>query len=134
MILTPRQVEVRHWHIFCGLGGGARGFNLGSARVGNDHAAFRCLGGVDSDRAAIEDFGRLAGVRGTVLDLFSRELTRQSFNPELHFWLAQANYRLGNLREAGRHLELAQQNSTTPKDTALYAAKLGWLRAHGLQQ
>lgn len=67
-------------------------------------------------------------------ELFRKELVRQSYNPELHFWLAQANYRLGNLREAGRHLELAQQNSTTPQDTALYAAKLGWLRAHGLLQ
>jgi site-specific DNA-cytosine methylase len=36
-------------------------------------AKFRCLGGIDSDPAAIEDFGRLAGVPGTVMDLFDRE-------------------------------------------------------------
>jgi len=32
--------EIRHFHLFCGLGGGARGFNRGSARVGNMQAVF----------------------------------------------------------------------------------------------
>jgi hypothetical protein len=27
--------EIRHFHLFCGLGGGAKGFNNGEARVGN---------------------------------------------------------------------------------------------------
>ena len=36
-------------------------------------ADFRCIGGVDVDPASIRDFGRLAGVPGTVLDLFDRE-------------------------------------------------------------
>ncbi|MFY9514337.1 MAG: hypothetical protein WAQ05_25505, partial [Rubrivivax sp.] len=62
-------------------------------------------------------------------DLFRREAARQAYNPEVHFWLAQASWRLGDLRDADRHLELARQNSTTPQDHALYAAKLGWLRA-----
>ncbi len=65
--------EIRHFHLFCGLGGGARGFNRGSARVGSMVADFRCLGGIDVDPASIRDFGRLAGVPGTVLDLFDRE-------------------------------------------------------------
>ncbi len=65
--------EIRHFHLFCGLGGGAAGFNQGHARVGSLQARFRCLGGVDSDPAAIRDFERLAGAPGTVLDLFSRE-------------------------------------------------------------
>ena len=65
--------EIRHFHLFCGLGGGARGFNRGSARVGNMVADFRCIGGIDVDAASIRDFGRLAGVPGTVLDLFDRE-------------------------------------------------------------
>lgn len=67
------RIEIRHFHLFCGLGGGARGFNRGEARVGNMQARFRCLGGVDVDPAAIKDFERLAGVPGTVLDMFSRE-------------------------------------------------------------
>lgn len=69
--LTDRR-EIRHFHLFCGLGGGARGFNQGEARVGNMEAVYRCIGGVDVVAAAIADFGRAAGVRGTVLDMFSR--------------------------------------------------------------
>jgi len=66
-------IEIRHFHLFCGLGGAALGFNRGEARVGSLRARFRCIGGVDSDPAAVRDFGRLAGVSGTVLDLFDRE-------------------------------------------------------------
>jgi len=69
--MTP--VEIRHFHLFAGLGGGARGFNLGEARVGNMVAKYRCIGGIDNDPAAMRDFARLAGVPGTVLDMFDRE-------------------------------------------------------------
>ena len=65
--------EIRHFHLFAGLGGGARGFNRGNARVGNLKAQFRCIGGVDVDAAAIADFERLVGVPGTVMDLASRD-------------------------------------------------------------
>jgi len=68
--------EILHFHLFSGLGGGARGFNRGEARVGNLKARFRCLGGIDVDPAAVRDFSRLAGVAGTVLDLFTREQYR----------------------------------------------------------
>ncbi len=64
--------EIRHFHLFCGLGGGAAGFNLGEARVESVQAKFRCIGGVDVDAAAIKDFGKLSGVSGTVLDMFDR--------------------------------------------------------------
>lgn len=67
------NTEITHFHLFCGLGGGAAGFNRGRARVGSLEAQFRCLGGVDSDPASIADFGKLTGVPGTVVDLFSRE-------------------------------------------------------------
>ncbi|WP_054075868.1 DNA cytosine methyltransferase [Comamonas testosteroni] len=68
--------EIKHFHLFCGLGGGARGFNRASPRVGNLQARFRCIGGIDVDSASIRDFGRLTGVPGTVLDLFDREQYR----------------------------------------------------------
>lgn len=67
------MTEIRHFHLFCGLGGGAAGFNRGSARVGSKLATFRCLGGVDSDPSAVADFRRLSGVDGAVLDLFDRQ-------------------------------------------------------------
>lgn len=69
-------VEIRHFHLFCGLGGGARGFNRASPRVGNLQARFRCIGGIDVDPAAIRDFDRLAGAPGTVMDLFDRDQYR----------------------------------------------------------
>ncbi|MGY6564054.1 hypothetical protein [Billgrantia aerodenitrificans] len=55
------QREVKHFHLFWGLGAGAKGFNRGHARVGSMEARFRCIGGVDLDPAAIADFGRLTG-------------------------------------------------------------------------
>jgi site-specific DNA-cytosine methylase len=66
------EVELRHFHFFCGVGGGALGFNRGKAQVGNRRARFRCIGGIDVDARAIRDFDRHVGVRGTVLDLFDR--------------------------------------------------------------
>lgn len=63
-------VEFRHFHFYCGLGGAAKGFNRGRARVAQLAARFRCIGGIDSDAAAVRDFSRAAGVPGTVLDLF----------------------------------------------------------------
>ncbi len=72
-VSTTTYIDIKHFHLFCGLGGGARGFNKGHARVGTLEAKFRCIGGVDNDPAAIRDFNRLAGVPGTVLDLFNRE-------------------------------------------------------------
>lgn len=67
------EIEIRHFHLFCGLGGGARGFNRGRAEVGNMRAKFRCIGGIDSDPAAAQDFARLTGTRATCRDLFDRE-------------------------------------------------------------
>jgi len=73
---TPDHRTIKHAHLFCGLGGGARGFNQATARVGTLEGDFRCLGGIDVDPQAIRDFHRLAGVPGTCLDLFDREQYR----------------------------------------------------------
>ena len=82
------EIEIRHFHLCCGVGGGARGFNRGRAQVGSLRAKFRCIGGVDVDPEAVRDFERLAGVRGTVLDLFDREQFR-----EFHGIEAPSNWR-----------------------------------------
>ena len=66
-------LEIRHAHLFAGLGGGAKGFNRARPRVGSLQGVFRCIGGIDVDAAAMRDFERLSGARGTVLDLFDRE-------------------------------------------------------------
>ena len=63
------------------------------------------------------------------IQLFSREIARDPYYHEFHFWLAQAYARLGQLEQAGKQLELAMSNSTTRGDHTLYAAKLQRLRA-----
>lgn len=65
--------EIRHFHMACGLGGGAKGFNAATPRAGGLVGKMRCIGGVDVDPAALRDFERATGTKGTVLDLFSRE-------------------------------------------------------------
>lgn len=68
-----QDIEIRHFHLFGGLGGGAKGFNAASARVGQLRARFRCIGSVDVDPAAGLDFARLAGATSTTIDLMDRE-------------------------------------------------------------
>lgn len=63
------------------------------------------------------------------IQLFSREIARDPYYHEFHFWLAQAYARLGQLAQADRQLELAMDNSTTRREHGLYAAKLQRLRA-----
>lgn len=74
--------EIRHFHLFCGLGGGAAGFDQANPRVGNMHGRYRCLGGVDVDPAAIADFDQLTGTKGTVLDMFDRDQYRDFHGAE----------------------------------------------------
>lgn len=66
------KVEIKHAHLFCGLGGGKKGFNRAKARVGNLESAYRCIGGIDVIPAAIRDFDNMGHGKGTVMDLFSR--------------------------------------------------------------
>lgn len=62
-----------HFHFCCGLGGGAAGFNRSKPIVGNIQAEWNCLGGIDVDPAGLRDFERLTGVKGTLMDLFTRD-------------------------------------------------------------
>lgn len=64
---------LKHFHMCCGLGGGAKGFNKAKPVVGNIQGEWVCIGGVDVDPAGLRDFERLAGVPGTLLDLFTRD-------------------------------------------------------------
>jgi site-specific DNA-cytosine methylase len=70
------MAEILHFHLFCGLGGGARGFNAGEARVGAFDAEFRCLGGIDVNPGTCRDFEQLAQAPATCLDLFDRQQYR----------------------------------------------------------
>lgn len=71
--LATTRRDIRHFHLFCGAGGGGKGFNKGHARVGQLVSRSRCIGGIDVDAAAIRDFEQQTGSRGTVMDLMSRD-------------------------------------------------------------
>ena len=62
-------------------------------------------------------------------DLFKREIARDAYNHEFHFWLAMAYYGLGDATQAREHLTVAMENSNTRSEHDLYAAKLDRLRA-----
>lgn len=62
-------------------------------------------------------------------DLFSREVDRAGYYHEFHFWLGVADWRLGDVEAARKHLALAMDNSTTRHQHDIYAAKLEWLRS-----
>ncbi|HZF78708.1 MAG TPA: tetratricopeptide repeat protein [Rubrivivax sp.] len=77
------------------------------------------------------ELGRQAMGRGdfeTARQQFARELRRQPHQHEVHFWAAQAHWQLGNRRDAAAHLQLAMENSNTPDNQRLYAAKLDSLK------
>jgi len=75
-MLSQHEVTFRHFHLFCGLGGGAKGFNRATSRVGPLKGRWECIGGIDVDPASVRDFTRAAGVPGTMRDLFSEEQYR----------------------------------------------------------
>ena len=60
--------------------------------------------------------------------LFEKEVARADYQAEFHFWLALANFKLGDIEPAQKHLKLALEHGVTRKDRELYAAKLAWLR------
>jgi tetratricopeptide (TPR) repeat protein len=62
-------------------------------------------------------------------DLFAREVARAGYYHEFHYWLGVANFRLGEMDQAKKHLTLAMENSTTRGDKDIYAAKLARLAA-----
>ena len=65
----------------------------------------------------------------TARDLFAREVARADYNHEFHFWLGLADWQLGDVAQARKHLQLAMDNSTTRGQHDLYAAKLAWLQS-----
>ena len=63
-------------------------------------------------------------------DLFAKEVSRAAHQSEFHFWLASAHIGLGEIREAQKHLALANEYSATPKERALYSAKLERIKSY----
>ena len=64
-------------------------------------------------------------------DLLAKEIERDPYYQEAHFWLGIALVRLGNTAEGRKHLALALENSKTRGERELYAAKLERIRLQG---
>ncbi|HYJ98354.1 MAG TPA: tetratricopeptide repeat protein, partial [Burkholderiaceae bacterium] len=74
--------------------------------------------------------GQLALRRGdaqTARDFFAKEVARADYSSEFHYWLALAQYQLGDLDAAHRNLQKAEMLSVSRNERDLYAAKLAWL-------
>ena len=65
--------------------------------------------------------------------MFNKEIDRAPYHHEFQFWLAVTYLELHDAGRATAHLTRAMEVSTTRKDHALYAAKLGRLKALGPQ-
>jgi tetratricopeptide (TPR) repeat protein len=82
------------------------------------------------------DLGRKAMGTGDFSEArsrFARELLRQPYQSDVHFWAALADWQLGDGRHAAQHLRQAMENSNSRDAHDLYAAKLERLRALQLQ-
>jgi Tfp pilus assembly protein PilF len=66
-------------------------------------------------------------------DLFAKELDRDAYYHEFHFWIAAAYLGLGDIKQAREHLAIAMENSATRKEHDLYAAKLDRLSSFRTQ-
>lgn len=65
-----------------------------------------------------------AGDVAAAMRWFGKELKRIPYDHELHFSIALASLRLGDVEQAREHIELAMQNSTRRDQRDIYAAKL----------
>lgn len=79
-------------------------------------------------RAALE-----AGDSRSASEWFAREIERDAYHHEFHFWRAVALFDLGQFEAAAQHLAKARETSPTRKLGERYAAKLEHLRAHRVQ-
>ena len=115
--------------------------------MGNYAQALRSLGRDDEAKiyetrvAALEPFppfyffnrGKAALQAGdlrSARDLFKKELRRDPDYHEFHYWLAVADFGLGDLAEARSELSQALEDSIKRTDHDLYAAKLDKLKAY----
>jgi len=71
-----------------------------------------------------------AGDFKTARDYFAREIERDAYNHEFHFWLAAAYLQLRDYPQSRKHLNIAIDFSPTRSVHNVYAAKLDRMRAY----
>lgn len=67
------EISYKVLHLFCGIGGGAIGFQNAFEEYRGIKGKFETICGIDVDEEACEDFRRLTGSRAERIDLFDRE-------------------------------------------------------------
>jgi len=67
----------------------------------------------------------------TARQMFAREVARDDGYHEFHYWLGLADYELGDIEQARRHMARALESSTSVKQRHLYSAKLDRIQARG---
>ncbi len=119
--------------------------------MGNYAQALRGLGrddeakGYESRVAALEPFPPFwffnrgqaalqAGDAKAAREFFKREIKRDPDYHEFHYWLAIADFTLGQMDEARGELSIALADSVKRTDRDLYAAKLDRLKAYQSRQ
>lgn len=65
--------------------------------------------------------------------LFEKEMARDPYYHEFHFWFGIAYLRLGEIEQAGKQMNIAIDTSTTGDDRSLYAAKLDKIKSYRQQ-
>jgi tetratricopeptide (TPR) repeat protein len=79
------------------------------------------------------NLGRLAMDKGDfskAKTMFTKELNRDPYYHEFHFWLALAYFQLGEVKLADEQLGFARDNSTTQNSFELYSAKLDKIKSY----
>ena len=66
-------------------------------------------------------------------NLFNKELARNPHYHEVHFWMASAHAKLGEVKEAQEQLQLAKENSLTRIQEDIYSAKLEKIKSTSLR-
>ena len=102
-------------------------------RTGEADQAAALLAAIEPERPfQYFELGQQAMAVGDVVTaraLFLKEMKRDADYHEFHFWLAQAEMRLGNAAAAQRHLERAAELSPAGDARTRYSAKLEKLRS-----
>ena len=70
----------------------------------------------------------------TAKEMFAKEVEREPYYHEFHFWLGAAHVGLGEHEQARAEMTKALQFSNRPADRELYAAKLDRIKAARAQQ
>jgi Tfp pilus assembly protein PilF len=65
----------------------------------------------------------------TAIKNFEREVERDAYYHEVHFWLAGAYAGLGNSKAAHKHMTIALETSTSNEQKGLYGAKLAVIQS-----